>query len=113
MITCSKPMIGALALAAAGLFTAFDMARSLPQATPAATVAARFPQAGEMLVLLTAVRPSATSPKSDKINAPASTGCTREHWPYIADECLTKDKDKVQRPARSITSERRIAMLGG
>jgi hypothetical protein len=111
MITFSKPMVGAVALAVAGLFTALDMAQSRPEANPATTVAARFPNAGEMLVFLTAVQPAAISPKSDKNPAPASSGCTREHWPYIADECLTREGGKVQRPARSITSERRIAML--
>jgi hypothetical protein len=46
-------------------------------------------------------------PKGERM--PAS-GCTREHWPYMADECLSgTDGATVRRPARTITIERRIA----
>lgn len=111
MITLSKPMIAMAAVAAAGLVAMLDMAQSSPQENPAATVAARFPQTSEMLLARNVGKPvqpaaAVTAPgKTDKL-APAA-GCTREHWPYIADECLVSADDaKTRRPVRTITIER-------
>jgi len=114
MITINKPMIAMAALIAAGLVAAIDMAQSRPQDTsPAAKVAARFPQANELMltkvVQPTPAQSTASTAKSDKLRAPAST-CVREHWPYIADECLVATEGaKPRRPARTIVIERRIA----
>jgi hypothetical protein len=97
MIAISRPLIGISALIALGI-VAVDLTQSRADMSAAAQVAARFPHAHEMVIPLA---------KSDRM--PAS-GCTREHWPYIADECLSAtDGATVRRPARTITIERRIA----
>jgi hypothetical protein len=97
MIAISRPLIGISALIALGI-VAVDLTQSRADMSAAAQVAARFPHAHEMIVPLA---------KSDRM--PAS-GCTREHWPYMADECLSgTDGATVRRPARTITIERRIA----
>ncbi|MCC7348410.1 MAG: hypothetical protein IT538_13545, partial [Variibacter sp.] len=65
-------------------------------------VAARFPSQAEMLVVL----PEA----GDAAKADKDGGCVREHWPYIADECLTRtDGGKAKPPTRTITIERKVA----
>jgi hypothetical protein len=98
MIAISRPLIGISALIALGI-VAVDLAQSRADVSAAAQVAARFPHAHEMVIPLA---------KSDRM--PAS-GCSREHWPYIADECLTATGRTTvpPRPARTITIERRIA----
>jgi len=86
-----------LAIAALGI-VAVDLTQSRADMSAAAQVAARFPHAHEIIIPLA---------KSDRM--PAS-GCSREHWPYIADECLaTTGRTNAPRPARRITIERRIA----
>ena len=97
MIAISRPLIGISALIALGI-VAVDLAQSRADVSAAAQVAARFPHAHEMIIPLA---------RSDRM--PAS-GCSREHWPYIADECLaTTGRTNAPRPARTITIERRIA----
>jgi hypothetical protein len=97
MIAISRPLIGISALIALGI-VAVDLTQSRADMSAAAQVAARFPHAHEMVIPLA---------KSDRM--PAS-GCSREHWPYIADECLTATgRTTAPRPARTITIERRIA----
>lgn len=121
MITVNKPMIVMAALIAAGLVAAIDMAQSRPQeASPATKIANRFPQANE-LMLAKLVQPkqapaTTSATKGDKLQVPASapatapaSTCTREHWPYIADECLVTTDGKPRRPARTITIERAVA----
>jgi hypothetical protein len=118
MITFNKPMIVTAALIAAGLVAAIDMAQSLPQeASPASKIASRFPQASELMLAKLVQQPtqgpvSVSATKGDKLQVPANTApstCTREHWPYIADECLTTtDGAKLRRPARTITIERAV-----
>ena len=114
MIKISKPMIALAAVIAADLVTAMDMAQSRThEPSPAAKVSARFPQAGETLLVLK----HAPAAPTGHVSAPGKTDrlvpvgpCVREHWPYIADECLvTTDGNKVRRPVRTITIERRIA----
>jgi hypothetical protein len=97
MIAISRPLIGISALIALGI-VAVDLTQSRADISAAAQVAARFPHAHEMVIPLA---------KSDRM--PAS-GCSREHWPFIADECLTATgRNTAPRPARQITIERRIA----
>ena len=48
--------------------------------------------------------PGAEAPKAAK---PVSASCSREHWPYVSDECLSGNG--VKRPARTIQIERHIA----
>jgi len=105
----NKTLVAAAAVIAAGFVAAIDMAQSRTE-TAAATIAARFPSQAEMMVSLDAPQSfRSISGKTDKIIAPAG-GCTREHWPYIADECLTAtDGAKPRRPARTITIERAVA----
>jgi len=105
----NKTLVAAAAVIAAGFVAAIDMAQSRTE-TAAATIAARFPSQAELMVSLDVPQSLRSfSGKTDKIIAPAG-GCTREHWPYLADECLTAtDGVKVKAPTRTITIERRIA----
>lgn len=104
----NKTLIAAAAVIAVGFVAAIDMAQSRTESA-AATVAARFPSQAEMMVSLDAPSLRSMNGKTDKMNTPAG-GCTREHWPYLADECLTAtDGVKVKAPTRTITIERRIA----
>jgi len=107
MISISRPLIALAAVIATGLVVA-DIAQSRPsEATAAATVAHRFPQANEML----AQRSSAFTIETDKARNgnKATPSCTREHWPYIADECLVTTGETPRKPARTITTQRRLA----
>lgn len=112
MITFSKPLIAMAALISAGLVTAVDMAQSRPQElAPAAKVAVRFPKSNEMMIAGLRIAPPAVNAiaKGAKQPAPAAT-CTHEHWPYIADECLSAEEGaKARRPARTISLERKLA----
>jgi hypothetical protein len=105
----NKTLVAAAAVVAAGFVAAIDMAQSRTE-NAAATIAARFPSQAEMMVSLDAPQSfRSLSGKADKVIAPVG-GCTREHWPYLADECLTAtDGAKVKAPTRTITIERRIA----
>ena len=99
MIAISRPLIGISALIAVGI-VAVDLAQSRqPEASPATQVSLRFPQANEMMT---------TVSKADRMPVPASE-CTREHWPYIADECLVATEGTVRRANRTITIERKTA----
>jgi hypothetical protein len=109
MFTINKTLVLTAAVIAAGLVAAIDMAQSRTEPTAAATVAARFPAQGEMMVSLNKGEPTAEDRKTDKSLMP-SEGCSREHWPYIADECLTSPNGaSVKKPTRTITIERRVA----
>lgn len=99
MFTINKILVVTAAVIATGLVAAVDIAKSGTE-TAAATVAARFPSQAELMLTLDPVQPEATKPGD----------CTREHWPYIADECLTRANGaQAKRPIRTITIERRIA----
>jgi hypothetical protein len=120
MIRFKRPVIALCALLAAGVVTVIDLAQSRPQeASPATQVAARFPQAHERATLVQprqvpsasarSTHISSAAAKGDKLRA-APTACVREHWPYIADECLsTTASGKTRRPIRTITIERQFA----
>ena len=100
MIAISRPLIGISALIAVGI-VAVDLAQSRqPEASPATQVSLRFPQADEMMIQVTT--------KADRMPVPAAE-CTREHWPYIADECLVATEGSVRRASRTITIERKTA----
>ena len=107
MFSISRPLIALSAVIATGLVVA-DIAQSRPQeATAAATIAHRFPQANEML----AQRSGAFTIETDQTRKSdrATPSCTREHWPYIADECLVTTGETPRKPARTITTQRRMA----
>ncbi len=110
MIKINLTAVAMAAVIAAGLVAATDLAMSRTEPTAAATVSARFPTKAEMLVALQEHPPVQTRGReSDKSLVPAAA-CVREHWPYIADECLTTPEGgAVKRPNRTITIERRIA----
>jgi len=108
---------GTAAVAAAaivGFFAASGLAFSRAEPSAAATVASRFPTQAEMLVALNDNPQIDTrSGASDRGLAPASA-CVREHWPYIADECLTAPNGgTVKRPNRTITIERGLTADAG
>ena len=107
MFSISRPLIAIAAVIAAGIVVA-DIAQSRPrEVTAAATVAHRFPQANEMLAQRTGAFTIETE-KGSKGNK-ATPSCTREHWPYIADECLVSTGETPRKPARTITTQRRVA----
>jgi hypothetical protein len=100
MFTINKVLIVAAAVIATGLVAAVDIAKSGTE-TPTATVAARFPSQAEMMVSL--------GTQTETPAAIQGGECSREHWPYIADECLTTaNGGQVKRPARKITTERPV-----
>jgi hypothetical protein len=103
MIKINKTLVVTAALIAVGFVAVNDLAQSRTQLSAAATVSARFPSQSEMML----VRGAATQAG---VPETAAEPCVREHWPYIADECLTAtDGAKVKRPTRTIPIERRIA----
>jgi hypothetical protein len=104
MLPINRTLVLTAAIIAVGLVSVIEVAQSR-QPSAAASVAARFPTQSEMFA---------------NFKAPAGKAegesCTREHWPYIADECLTPANGRVQqprRPVRTITIERRIADASG
>lgn len=103
MFTINKMLVVSAAVIATGLVAVSDFAQSRsPNA--AAVVAARFPTQAEMLLVLPASEDEAVP--MDKA-VPGASGCTREHWPYLADECLTSAGGaKAKRPIRTIAIER-------
>ncbi len=111
MITVSMPVFGMSAAIAVGII-AVDLAQSrAPEMSPAATVAARFPQSHEKLAVPAPAQPAESSSvnKADRLPVPV-LGCTHEHWPYLADECLVSTTGApVRKPIRTIPFERRIA----
>jgi hypothetical protein len=109
MFSISRPLIAVSALIAGAVVIA-DMAQSrTTEATPAATIEYRFPQATEMLTQ----RSGAFSTKTDRLpvkGAKPAAACAHEHWPYIADECLAASPREAPRaPVRTISFERRVA----
>jgi len=110
MISINKTLVLTAAVLATGFVAAIDMAQSRPEPTATATVAARFPAPAQMMAALNPAQPAAEDRKADRAMMP-DEGCTREHWPYIADECLTTAQGaKVKKPARTITIERRVTV---
>ncbi len=104
----NKSMIAAAAVVAV-IVTALDAAQSRgPEPSPAEQVDARFPQAGEILLPVNFVRTTPIIRKDDQATTPAA-GCSRDHWPYISDECLVSTGTPAKKPVRMITSERRYA----
>ncbi|MBN8920159.1 MAG: hypothetical protein J0H62_05585 [Rhizobiales bacterium] len=115
MIATRKPLIAMAALIAAGLVAAADMAQSrTTEATPAATVAARFPAPAETMTLRAAQAAQEAAPIADPAPAEriAAPACTHEHWPYVADECLVSAAGaKLNRPSRVIRIERPVTRV--
>jgi hypothetical protein len=114
MTFISKPMIAASAVIAMALVAGFDMAgpsvAKSPDATSAMKISERFPAAGETMAEvdgsgLNVRRGSAGARHQRPV---AATGCTHEHWPYIADECLVSEDAAPRKPARTIAIEKRI-----
>jgi hypothetical protein len=101
MFKINKTLVASAVLLAAGFVAVTDMAQSR-SSNPAAVVEARFPSANEAWAVVTV--PGAEAPKAAK---PVSASCSREHWPYVSDECLSGNG--VKRPARTIKIERHIA----
>jgi hypothetical protein len=110
MFTINLTTVTTAAVFAIGLVAASDLALSRTEPTAAATVSARFPTQAEMMVALQDNPPvQLRNGQADKALVPAAA-CVREHWPYLADECLVApDGAPVKRPSRTITIERRIA----
>lgn len=110
MVTIKLSTVIAAAVVAAGLVAVADMAQSRTDPTASSVVAARFPTQAEMIIALnenTVVEPGIRV--NGRPLAPAAA-CVREHWPYIAEECLsTPDGRRVAPPTRTITIERQIA----
>jgi hypothetical protein len=108
MFKLNLTAVATAAIIAVGLVAASDLAMSRTEPTAAATVAARFPAPAEMLIALQANPPVQTGSQNDRVLVP-SAACVREHWPYLADECLsTPEGGTVKRPNRTITIERRM-----
>ncbi len=99
MFKINKTLIASAVLAVAGFVAIGDMAQSRT-GNANAIVEARFPSANEAWASVT--MPTA-APKAQK---PASASCSREHWPYVSDECLS---GTTKRPARTIVIERAVA----
>lgn len=99
MLKVNKILIAATtAVLAVGFVAVTDIAQSR-HSNPAAVVEARFPSANEAWPTL---MPAAETPAK-----PASASCSREHWPYVSEECLQGNGNR--KPARTIPLERRIA----
>ena len=106
MFTINKTFVAGAAVLAVGFVAAIDFAQSRAPLTPAASVAARFPASSEMMKVISAEPVAQPRPATQ---GAAPEGCVREHWPYIADECLTaSDGEKRQRPTRTVPIERRM-----
>lgn len=107
MFTINKTLIATAAVVAFGLVAVIDIAQSRTEPTASQTVAARFPVKAEMMAAVNLTEPTEETRKGDKGMMPAE-GCTREHWPYIADECLhATDGERRKPPARTIPIGRR------
>jgi hypothetical protein len=115
MIATRKSLIAMSGLIAVGLFAAINIAQSrTSEASPAATVSARFPGATETLVVhnigRTAPQETVSVAKPAKAERTAPASCTHEHWPYVADECLVSTEGaRPSPPSRVIRIERRVA----
>lgn len=106
MFQVNRTLVATAAVIAVGLVAVIEVAQSR-QPTAAAVVAARFPAPSEMLI---SVQLPGQAGQAER--GTSGEGCTREHWPYIADECLTPangQSRQPRRPVRTITIERRIA----
>jgi hypothetical protein len=114
MITITKSMIALSALLAAGAVAAFDMSGATGPSA-AAQVASRFPAEHEMF------KPVSMSSFTQKLieqqmqegrkadKEPVSETCTRQEWPYLAQQCLvSKDGQSIRKVNRIITVERRM-----
>ena len=112
MFRINKTLVATAAIVAVGLVAVIDIAQSRTEPTASQTVAARFPVKAELMAAINLTSPTEETRPNDKGMMPTES-CTREHWPYIADECLTaNDGAKVKRPTRTITIERQVASTG-
>ncbi|MEA2933459.1 MAG: hypothetical protein QOD74_105 [Variibacter sp.] len=105
----NKMMIAAAAVSAV-VVTAVDFAQSrMPEPSAAEQVEARFPRASEIMLPVNFVR---TTPaiRQEQVPAPSAANCSREHWPYMGEECMVSTTP-TKKPVRMITSERRYAEL--
>jgi hypothetical protein len=115
MITITKSMIALSALLAAGAVAALDMSGAAGPSA-AAQVASRFPTENEMFkpVSMTSFTQKLIEQqiqtegrKADR--QPVSETCTRQEWPYLAQQCLvSKDGQSIRKVNRIITVERRV-----
>jgi hypothetical protein len=115
MVTITKSMIALSALIAAGLVAAVDMSGAAGESA-AAQVASRFPAESEMFtpVSMTSFtqklieqQVQTEGRKADR--QPVTETCTRQEWPYLAQQCLvSKDGQAVRKVNRIITVERRV-----
>lgn len=110
MFNSKLTAVGMAAVIATGLVAATDLALSRSEPSAAATVSARFPTRSEMLLALDSNPPAVTRAGEVDRNLVPAPACVREHWPYIADECLTASNGgSVKPPSRTITIERPVA----
>jgi hypothetical protein len=115
MNTITKSMIALSALLAAGAVAALDMSDATGPSA-AAQVASRFPAENEMFkpVSMTSFTQKlieqqiqAEGRKADR--QPVNETCTRQEWPYLAQQCLvSKDGQSIRKVNRIITVERRV-----
>lgn len=114
MTFISKPMIAASAVIAMALVAGFDMAgpsvAKSRDTTSAMKISERFPAASETMAAVDGsalnMRRGSAVPRHQR--PAAAAGCTHEHWPYIADECLVSDDAAPRKPARTIAIEKRV-----
>jgi hypothetical protein len=118
MIAITKGMLALSALVSAGFVTAIDMVASrADDKTAAVQVAERFPLTSEMFTpvsfatlatnQLNSQKAVEMDRKGDKLPVP-TTDCSRQDWPYIAQDCLvSSDGNPVRKVTRVITVERR------
>lgn len=108
MLRRNASLVALSALLAVGAVTV-DGLGARPQDSAAAAIAARFPAADQTFAAHTPAPapPAAVKDTSApaKIFSPAGD-CVREHWPYIADECLAADEGVPVKPVRTIIIER-------
>ncbi len=108
MLRLNASLVALSALLAVGAVSA-DGLGARTQDSAAAAIAARFPAQDQMFAACTpAPAPAGAAEDAQapaKIFSPAGD-CVREHWPYIADECLAADEGVPVKPVRTITIKR-------
>ena len=108
-----KSMIGLSALIAVGI-VALDMAQSrTSDVAPATNLETILTDPVDTLAVITTTRHTSNKErKADRLPRTNGPACVHEHWPYIADECLVATGAPVNKPARTINIERKLAPAG-
>ena len=108
-----KSMIGLSALIAVGI-VALDMAQSrTSDVAPANNLETILTDPVDTLAVITTTRHTSNKErKADRLPRTNGPACVHEHWPYIADECLVATGAPVNKPARTINIERKLAPAG-